>query len=69
MGRRHRRIGRDIVVGMPEEVRHVEHEPGGISAGCERANVVLSRSEVPSENRDVEQLHVSGAATKTSISQ
>lgn len=35
MGRRHRRIGRDIVVGMPEEVRHVEHEPGGISAGRE----------------------------------
>ena len=28
VGRRHRRIGRDVVVGMAEIVRHVEHEPG-----------------------------------------
>ena len=41
MGRRYRRIGRNVVVGMPEEVWNVEHEPGVEDQKACRAEGVL----------------------------
>ena len=40
-GRRHRRIGRDVVVGVAEIVRHVEHEPGEHDAEARHEEAVL----------------------------
>ena len=41
--RRHRRVGRDVVVGVAEIVRHVEHEPAEHDAEAHHEERVLDR--------------------------